>query len=129
MKKRVSHRKKDFLKSFVSVWHYLRLAISLSLIYCFPLIISAQNKYENRQISSVDITFEGADRDIAAAEQFRLIAQSALGVRYSAVKVRDAIDDLYKSDKIVSAQVEATQIGADAVNLNLTDENEPLLLD
>ena len=117
VERRTSHRKKDFLKSSVSVWHYLRLVISLSLICFFSLIISAQNKYENRQISSVDITFEGADRDIAAAEQFRLIAQSALGGRYSAVKVRDAIDDLYKSDKIVSAQVEATQIGANAVNL------------
>ncbi len=46
-----------------------------------------------------------------------MIARSAVGERYSAVKVREAIEALYKSEKIVSAQVEATTNGEDSVDL------------
>ncbi|MBX7170704.1 MAG: BamA/TamA family outer membrane protein [Pyrinomonadaceae bacterium] len=77
----------------------------------------AQNKYEDRKINDVAITFEGADKDVSAAEQFRLIAKTALGETYSTVKVREAIDALYQSKKIVTAQVEATAVGNDNVNL------------
>jgi outer membrane protein insertion porin family len=65
----------------------------------------------------VSITFEGADKDVSAAEQFRLIARGALGDRYSAVKIREAIDALYDSDKIVWAQVEASTVGENEVDL------------
>ena len=74
-----------------------------------------QNKYEDRVIQRVDITFEGADKDVSAAEQFRLIAGEELGDRYSAVKIRNALEKLYKTDKIVSAKVEATGISDSSV--------------
>lgn len=96
--------------------------ISASLRLCgvillFCLSSFAQNKYENRKISQISITFEGRDTDVSAADQFRLIAVGALGEKYSAVKVREALEALYKSKKIITAQVEATAVGEENVNL------------
>ncbi len=76
-----------------------------------------QNPYENKKILRVDITFEGSDRDVSSAEQFRALADSALGDTYSTVRVRDAIEKMYESDRIVSAAVEAILVGDDQVSL------------
>ena len=85
------------------------------LLFCFSVF--AQNKFENRTISSVNIVFDGKDRDDSAAQQFELIARNALGAKFSAVKLRDAIQALYNSEKIVSATVDATEIGQNDLNL------------
>ena len=80
--------------------------------------VSAQNKYEDRLIiEPVEITFEGNDRDFSAAEQLRLTARNALGERYSAVKIREAIQAIYDTRRVVSVSVEATEVGADSVRL------------
>ncbi len=103
---------------FVIVRFLLKISVSLCLCgLFFSSNTLAQNKYENRQIKNVSITFEGTDKDISAAEQFRLIARGALGEKYSAVKIREAIGKLYESDKIVSAQVEASIVGENEVDL------------
>ena len=52
-----------------------------------------------------------------ATEQYLSIVRSALGERYSAVKVRDALQGLYDTKKIASAQVEATAVSDDRVNV------------
>lgn len=84
----------------------------------FTFTISAQSKYEDRLIlDPIDITFEGNDRDLSAAEQFRLIARDAVGETYSAVKIRDAIQRIYDSNRVVSVTVEATEIGTNSVRL------------
>jgi outer membrane protein insertion porin family len=87
------------------------------LILFSGLALVAQNGYENRRIADVSIVFEGTDKDVSAAEQFRVTARSALGETYSAVRVRNAIEKLYESERIVAAQVEATSVGSDEVNL------------
>jgi outer membrane protein insertion porin family len=87
----------------------------LILLFCFS--VPAQNKYEDRIISNVNIVFEGKDSDLSAAQQFELIARNALGTKYSAVKVRDAIQALYNTEKIVSASVERTEVGNESLNL------------
>jgi outer membrane protein insertion porin family len=87
--------------------------------YCSLLTVLAQNKYENRTISNVNIVFEGNDRDISAAQQFELIAKNALGTTYSTVKVRDAIQALYNSKNIVSAIVGVTEIGSNNLDLRI----------
>jgi outer membrane protein insertion porin family len=86
------------------------------LLFTFPTF--AQNKYEDRQIAEpIDITFEGNDREVSAAEEFRLIARNTLGDKYSAVKIREAIQAIYNTNRVVSVTVEATEVGADAVRL------------
>lgn len=99
-------------------------AAGLTRYFCvLALILSsfgaatAQNPYENRTISRIDITFEGSDRDVSAAEQFRSVATSALGDRYSTVRLRDALERLYDTDRIVSATIEASLVGESDVSL------------
>lgn len=88
-----------------------RFVYAMSAALILFVAASAQNPYENRNISRIDITFEGADRDVSAAEQFRSVAGGALGTTYSTVRVRDALERLYETDKIVSASVQANLVG------------------
>jgi outer membrane protein insertion porin family len=97
-----------------------KLLVFFLFTFYFLLFTSAgfaQNKYENRQISKVEITFAETGRVRSTTEQFLAVVRSALGEKYSAVKVRDALQALYDSGRIVSATVEATEVGADAVSL------------
>ncbi|MBS1796858.1 MAG: BamA/TamA family outer membrane protein [Acidobacteria bacterium] len=80
--------------------------------------VGAQNRYENRPLAEpVDITFEGNDRDLSAAEQFRLIARNTLGTTYSSLKIRETIQAIYDTKKVVSVTVEASETGGSAVRL------------
>ncbi len=101
------------LKSFPACFVFI-LFISGFL---FVSNISAQNEFENRKISRVVIAFEGTDVDLSASNQFRTIAENELGDRYSTVKIRNALAALYKTDRIVSARVEAEFDNANEVIL------------
>ena len=88
------------------------------LLFLFSQTVFPQiNKYEDRLISSIDITFEGNDRDVSAAEQFRSVIRNTLGETYSAVKIRNALAALYRTNRIAFAQVEATENGETGVNV------------
>ncbi|HEY0460161.1 MAG TPA: POTRA domain-containing protein [Pyrinomonadaceae bacterium] len=91
----------------------------LPFAFCLlPFSAIAQNRYEDRQIvEPIDITFEGNDRDLSAAEEFRLIAKNTLGEKYSSIKIREAIQAIYNTKRVVSVAVEATETAADAVRL------------
>ena len=98
---------------------FLKLSVSLCLCALFFVSnITAQNKYEDRRIlDPIEITFEGNDREISAAEEFRLIAHNKLGDTYSTVKIRDAIQAIYDTNRVVSVTVEAREVGPDFVRL------------
>ena len=93
----------DAFRYFWSVFGLLLAA------YGSQFNIYAQNKYEDRPLSDVTIAFTGADKDISAADQFRATVRSILGDKYSAVKIRQSLQSLYDTDRIVSAEVEATE--------------------
>ncbi|HXG86361.1 MAG TPA: POTRA domain-containing protein [Pyrinomonadaceae bacterium] len=94
------------------------LAFFLLLAACGSLLtVYAQSRYEDRQITNVDIDFERAGVDESSKEQFRLVARNALGETYSLVKVRDAIAALYRTGRIVSATAQASENGQTGVNL------------
>jgi len=98
------------------------LKISASLRLCVLILFLsfttlAQSIYEDRQISNVTVTFEGTDRAVSAAQQFEVVIRNSLGETYSAVKVRDTLDALYKTKKIVSAKVEAIAAGETGVTV------------
>jgi outer membrane protein assembly factor BamA len=83
-----------------------------------PLAAFSQNKYEGRQIvEPIDVTFEGNDREVSAAEEFRVIARNTLGDSYSTVKIREAIQAIYNTKRVVSVTVEATEVGTESVRL------------
>lgn len=95
-----------------------RFCLSLLLIAgCLPFIAQAQSIYENRRIGTIAVIFEGNDRAVSAAQQFEVTIRNTLGENYSAVKVREALDALYKTRRIVSAKVEATAVGEAGVDL------------
>ncbi len=97
---------------------YLRALVPVCALILGSFYSSlSQNRFENRRIRNIDIAFEGADQSASAAEQFRLVVEDTLGDTYSAVTVRDTIDALHKTGRIDSVIVEASDTGADAVNL------------
>ena len=99
---------------FIPVNFFLRLGGIILFVSC---TVFAQSVFENRRIENISVTFEGNDRAVAVAQQFELTLRNTLGENYSAVKVRDALDALYKTRRVVSIKVEAVPVDATAVNL------------
>lgn len=109
---RVAGKKNE--KSFAGISRFLFFKIRfvsqiLIGLFIFSIATYAQTTFEDRPISKISITFAGTDRSITEAEQFRMLAESSIGTKYSAVKIRDALAALYGTDKIVSASVEANE--------------------
>ncbi len=126
----MNHRERSFVKhsriyiyQFVGAGIKRRFAFTLGLLTHIFILLTffstnfAQVKYENRRIQNVIIAFEGTDRSTSSAAEFEVIARNALGTNYSTVKVRDAVDALYRTGNIVSATVEAIENGQEAVEL------------
>ncbi|MGI8410744.1 MAG: POTRA domain-containing protein [Pyrinomonadaceae bacterium] len=92
-----------------------RLLILCAFLPVFCISVLSQSEYENREVANVTVTFEGADRNVSVSEQFRLIAREAVGSKYSAVKIRDAIQQLYRTNRIATISVEALPSGENRV--------------
>jgi outer membrane protein insertion porin family len=99
-----------------SKWR-LYFAYPIFVIIFFAFAVFGQNQFEDRLISNIFITFERGETDASASAQFELIARNALGERYSAVRIRNALAALYRTGRIAFAQVEAESVGAENVNL------------
>lgn len=65
--------------------------------------------YEGRPIAAIEISFEGSPRDEAAETEFLALLRAAVGNEYSAVGVRDSLDDLFKSGRVANARVEVIE--------------------
>ena len=102
------------VENFLYTFLPLRFCV-LILLFCAPIF--SQNKYEDRQISNVEIAFSEKGRERSAGDQFLVIVRGALGDKYSTVKIRNAVQALHDSGRIVSVSVEAAENGATAVNL------------
>lgn len=78
-------------------------------------LAAAQTNLEGRAISSVEVKYEGNGAE--PPERFKEIARDAIGGAYSAVKVRNAIEELYDTKRVASVSVEAVETVANAVKL------------
>ena len=92
-------------------------ALALVFVLFAASVFAQQGRFEDRAIRNVTITFEGTDRNVAAVEEFRMIAREAVGDRYSTVRVREAIERLYNTREIANITVEAEDAAAGAVDL------------
>ena len=92
------------------------LFVSTVILVFFTATFS-QTKFEDKKIERIQITFEGKDKDLSASDQFHLLAKQEIGETYSTVRIRNALEKLYETKKIVSAKVEATERGSDQVLL------------
>jgi outer membrane protein insertion porin family len=95
-------------------------AITLALlsIVFFAGSTAAQTSFEGRMISGIEIKYEGNGSE--PPERFSEIARSAVGDTYSAVKIRNAIEELYDTKRVASVSVEAVETGRGSIKLIFT---------
>ncbi len=86
------------------------LFASLLLLFSYQAIV-AQSEFEDRPITDLTIAFEGSGGETLNGEQFRLIARDALGDAFTTVKVRDALSNLYATERIATIKVFGTADG------------------
>ncbi len=96
---------------------FVRLLVVIYICLCFSITYAQNKSAENTPISDILISFEGADKDVAAAEQFKLILKPVVGETYSTVKIREALQVLYLTQKIVSAKVEKIDVSPNKLAL------------
>ena len=92
----------------------LRAVVPVLLLLLLALPARPQQaEFEGRHISDVVIAFEGTDRDAAANDEYRRLAAEELGDSYSYVKVRNAIERLYRTREVATIAVEAEPAASD----------------
>ncbi|CAN5397103.1 hypothetical protein BH20ACI2_BH20ACI2_06900 [soil metagenome] len=95
-----------------------RIGLYLGLVaLCFIAPANGQNRYEKHPIAAVQINIEGAAATSSLAEQYRLTAVSSIGTTYSTPRIRDAIEELYRTGRIDTITVAASQDIAGDVTL------------
>lgn len=91
--------------------------VSAFILQLCAIWVPAQHNFEGRRIGEVSIVFDRPDPRPAVAEPFRIIARDAIGQTYSAVRIRNAIADLYQTEKVEIVSVEASEASGEAVDL------------
>src|SRR5678810_271875 len=79
------------------------------LIVGIGLVVStqAQTEFNGKTIGTISIVFARGGTSTADEEEFRSVAANALGTTYSVVRVRDSIEALHRTGRIISVDVEA----------------------
>jgi len=68
--------------------------------------------YEGRQITAIELVFEGTAAQPAAQAEFLALLKVAPNTAYSAVHVRDSLQALFDSGRVANARVEVIEEGA-----------------
>src|SRR6266496_953377 len=71
------------------------------------------NEYEGRLITSVEVVFEGSPPDAAAQASFLALLKVAPDTEYSAVRVRDSLQELFDTQRVANARVEVIEGSTD----------------
>jgi len=103
----------------------VHVAVFLALISAFANIAVGQSSYEHRRIARIDITFGGDDINPPAAEPLLGIIKGVVGDTYSATKIHDSIEALYKTNKIVLVTVSAASSADNGVDLKYLIRRTP----
>ena len=67
--------------------------------------------YEGRQISAVELVFEGTANEPNAQAEFLALLKVAPNTQFSAVRVRDSLQALFDSGRVANARVEVVEEG------------------
>ena len=65
--------------------------------------------YEGRQITAVELVFEGTANEPAAQAEFIALLKVAPNTQFSAVRVRDSLQALFDSGRVANARVEVIE--------------------
>lgn len=88
------------------------------MLVCTLLTVARASKnariedYEGRQISAVELVFEGTENVPAAQADFIALLKVAPNTQFSAVHVRDSLQSLFDSGRVANARVEVIEAGA-----------------
>ena len=100
----------------------------LCLLACLtpaPLYAQEIGRYEGRTISSVQVGLEGAPPNEAEQSELRGLIDIAPGAAYSAVRVRDALQALFDSERVANARVEVREEPSGKVALRFVVRPQP----
>jgi outer membrane protein assembly factor BamA len=70
---------------------------------------STFEEYEGRLISSIEVTFEGSPPDPSAEAEFLSIIRIIPNTEFSAVSIRNALQELFNSERVANARVEVVE--------------------
>ena len=97
----------------------IRLLLILLLVLLFPGNAAGKTAnnariedYEGRQITSVELVFEGTQDNPNVQAQFLALLKVAANTQFSAVRVRDSLQALFDSGRVANARVEVVAQGA-----------------
>ena len=65
--------------------------------------------YEGRQITSIELVFEGTANEPAAQAEFMALLRVAPNTQFSAVRVRESLQSLFDSGRVANARVEVVE--------------------
>jgi outer membrane protein assembly complex protein YaeT len=68
------------------------------------------SRYEGRSIASVEVVFEGAQRNATAEAELRTLLTVAPNTPFSAVRVRESLQALFDSGRVENVRVEASEV-------------------
>ncbi|HEY0432103.1 MAG TPA: POTRA domain-containing protein, partial [Pyrinomonadaceae bacterium] len=68
-------------------------------------------EYEGRQISSIEVVFEGSPADPAVEAEFLSIIRIVPNSEFSAVAIRESLQALFDSERVANARVEVLEAG------------------
>ncbi|HEU4834031.1 MAG TPA: POTRA domain-containing protein [Pyrinomonadaceae bacterium] len=88
------------------------LGLSLATVARGTVTDARIEDYEGRQITAVELVFEGSTGTPAAQADFLALLKVAPNTAYSAVRVRDSLQALFDSGRVANARVEVIEEGA-----------------
>ncbi|HKO98420.1 MAG TPA: POTRA domain-containing protein [Pyrinomonadaceae bacterium] len=91
---------------------FLAIAFSLAAILALNMPARAGStfeEYEGRVISAIEVVFEGSTADPTAQSEFLSIIRLTPNSEFSAVNIRNALQQLYDSERAANARVEVIE--------------------
>jgi outer membrane protein insertion porin family len=88
------------------------LASLCSLAVATTPDVNRIDEYEGRQISAIEMTFEGSPQNATIQAEFLSLLRVAANTEFSAVRVRESLQSLFESGRVANARVEIIEEGA-----------------
>jgi outer membrane protein insertion porin family len=85
------------------------LLIALFLVASVHAKDARIEDYEGRQITTIELVFEGTANEPAAQAEFMTLLKVAPNTQFSAVRVRESLQSLFDSGRVANARVEVIQ--------------------
>jgi outer membrane protein insertion porin family len=92
---------------------FLEAGVPLLIALLFATTVVAKDAriedYEGRQITSIELVFEGTANQPAAQTEFMTLLKVAPNTPFSAVQVRESLQSLFDSGRVANARVEVLE--------------------